>query len=124
MQKSSMKLQGIELQIHLGWSEQERQKRQTISLQLDLYFPEPPAACETDNLADTLCYDHLINNLKNHIENRPFKLIEHLAKEIYKFTKKSTNSEIVIKVHVTKKPLIEALTQGVMFSYGDEVPAW
>ncbi len=39
---------------------------------------------ESDELADTIDYDHIVQNIKSIIKNNKFKLIEKLANEIMK----------------------------------------
>jgi 7,8-dihydroneopterin aldolase/epimerase/oxygenase len=113
-----LQIKQLELMVHLGWPEEERKEKQQIYIDIDIFFPEPPKACETDSLDDTICYDELIKKIKHKIDAQSFKLIEHLAKVIYSEIK--TAIPVDIMVHVYKNPNIEGLAKGVRFSYGDK----
>ncbi len=114
-----LKINQFELSLFLGWSAEERAEAQTIFLDIDLVFGEPPLACTTDNLNDTVCYFELTEKLRSQFTEKPFRLIEHLAHEIYAFIKKHTCPSMKVLVHLTKQPAIPQLKGGVCFTYGD-----
>jgi len=119
--KAEINLQQLELSVRLGWPEEEREIPQTIWLDIQIKFFDAPSACKSDNLADTFCYDELIKKIKTEIHAREFRLIEYLGQEIYRVIKQVVgNHSVNIRIH--KKPLIENLTGGVNFCFGDE--AW
>ena len=108
------------LSVRLGWPKEERTDHQQVAVTLCLTFPEPPLACQTDQLADTICYHTLTEALKEGIRDKSFRLIECLAETLYQLTQAFlANPETRIQVHVTKKPAIAGLTGGVTFSYGE-----
>ncbi len=115
-----IQLRDIELNLHLGWPAAERLNRQPILVSIILRFDAAPKACITDNLEDTVCYDELIQALVKDTEAKEFKLIEHLAYDIYQLTKARLPNIGAIKIAVAKKPPIPQLTGGVTFYYGDE----
>lgn len=116
--KSSLRIRAVELLVHLGWEDEEREQQQIILLDIDVKFNQPPQACVSDDLADTFCYAELITFLRKHISNQYFKLVEHLTKEIYTLIKTQIKNAR-IKINLTKHPNVEGLTGGVTFSYGD-----
>ena len=119
---ANLHLRGIELNLHLGWSDAERAKPQSILLDVMLYFPKPPLACTNDNLSDTYCYDTLIQTIIKSTTKREFHLIEHLAAFIYDLIQNALTEKTRIHVSISKDPrsYIPSLTQGVVFSYGDK----
>lgn len=121
--KTSITLHQLELNVHLGWSEAERLQQQAIMLDVLVHFAEPPAACTTDQLNDTYCYDHLINLLKTNIGSRTFRLIEHLSLHIYHVLRHLLPADALINIRITKHPVITQLG-GVSFCYGDEKLTW
>lgn len=122
---SSIVLHDLELKIHLGWSESERlQKKQIVVIDIKLDFLQPPQACITDNLADTICYDKLISEIETAIYPRKFLLLEHLGHEVYKTIKNNLNTQALIAIKVMKKPAIANLKKGVSFYYGDKDCIW
>jgi len=117
---SKITLNNLELSVNLGWPQGERVKQQIVTLDVVLHFSKPPLACTTDQLADTYCYHTLINTIKKNLEQRHFRLIEHLGFELYQTIRQSLSSDTRIQLRLTKKPAILNLTDGVTFCYGDE----
>lgn len=117
--KADIILSGLELSVNLGWPKGERLKQQIVRVDVTLSFAEPPLACRTDQLKDTLCYDSLISKIKAYVADRNFRLIEHLGYGIHDAIRQNVSADMRVKVSVTKKPLIENLLGGVTFCYGD-----
>lgn len=116
---SSIKLNGLELSVKLGWPQDERLKEQIIRLDVIIRFSEPPKACHSDDLEDTHCYDALTEIIKQFVASRKFRLLEHLGLEIYNLIKHELSPDKEVCVQITKKPAILNLTDGVTFCYGD-----
>lgn len=116
---SRLKINQFELSLFLGWSAEERSQTQRISLDIDLTFSLPPKACQSDELTDTICYFELTEKLRHHFTEKTFRLIEHLAHDIYQFLKNHVDSGVSVMVHLKKQPDIKQLHGGVCFSYGD-----
>lgn len=117
---TSLSIRGLELDVTLGWLDNERSKAQTVLLDVDMYFPKPPLACHTDNLKDTICYSTLIQTIRNGIATKHFRLLEHLSQTIYQIIKSYLQDTVKINVSVTKHPAILGLTGGATFCYRDE----
>ena len=116
---SSLSIRGFEMRICLGWPDAERMHEQLVLLDIDILFPTPPRACETDHLDDTVCYDNLTRALHEKMHAQSFHLVEYLAHAIYHFIKPQFSADAMVTVRLTKHPRIEGLTGGVCFSYGD-----
>ncbi len=116
---STLVLNQLELFVHLGWTDDERQKKQKILTDIELIFSTPPVACATDKLNDTVCYNELIQTLQNYLSEKKFHLIEYLCRDIFLFLQTQLAAQTKIKVTITKYPAIAGLTGGVRFSYGD-----
>jgi dihydroneopterin aldolase len=112
---SNLQLHNIALSVSLGWAETERSKKQSIMLDVTLYFPKPPKACITDHLDDTCDYDNLIQLIIEKTETQSFRLIEHLAAYIYQVINTAFPIHNGISISVMKKPSIERLIGGVAF---------
>jgi dihydroneopterin aldolase len=113
-------LHKLEFLVFLGWGAIERSQPQTISVDIHIHFAKPPAACLTDDLADTFCYDTLNKTLKNHLSAKEFRLLEHLAYEIYSCVKAFITPENKINLCVTKHPDVFFKSGGVSFWFGDD----
>ncbi|HSW70797.1 MAG TPA: dihydroneopterin aldolase [Gammaproteobacteria bacterium] len=118
---SSLSLNGLCLAVFLGVYPEEKQKKQKVRIDAHIRFPEPPAACHSDLLEDTYCYDKLISHLKKSLSQQKFQLIENFAATLYTLLKAYFPTTVKLAVRVTKQPRIPELKQGVTFEYGDEV---
>jgi dihydroneopterin aldolase len=117
---SMLTIKTVELNVKLGWSEQERQTAQTIWIDIDIYFATPPNACHTDELTDTICYADIILHLQQSLASPSFKLIEHLSWHIHQRIKSLLPPTARLMIHLTKRPDVPGYAGAVCFSYGDE----
>lgn len=118
---SALLIDDLELHVHLGWPNDEREERQLVHVDIDIWFAEPPKACISDHLDDTLCYSTLIDTIREKITNQHFHLIEHLTCEIYNIIKPLVANNSRVKVSIKKHPKIEGLAGHVRFSYWDDI---
>jgi len=116
---TTLDIKQLLLNVNLGWREKERDSEQAIYLDMIIRFFEPPKACVTDELDDTQCYATLINHIREHLNDKHFKLVEHLAAEIYHLTKSILPQKTEAQIAITKFPKVGGLTGGVTFHYGD-----
>lgn len=121
---SSLSLNGLRLSVFLGVYPEEKLQKQTVRIDAQIRFSEPPSGCCTDRLEDTYCYDKVIAFLKEKLAGRRFQLIENFTKTLYELLKSHFPENTHLAVRVTKQPGIPELTQGVTFEYGDGVAAW
>lgn len=117
--KSHLHLKELSFDVILGWPEQERLQKQNVKLDIFVIYPKLPLACVTDELNDTFCYAELIEKIKNHVESKSFRLIEHLTHDVYHILKTSLPLDLNVKIQATKWPSISNLIGGVCFSCGD-----
>jgi FolB domain-containing protein len=116
---SRIVLHKLELLVFLGCGPAERKRQQSITVDIHITFKKPPAACKTDHLNDTFCYDTLQQTIKNHIAKKEFHLIEHVAHEIYVCVKQFLYFKNTTTICVTKYPDAFFKSGGVSFWYGD-----
>lgn len=79
---TSLILPEIILFPHLGLLPEERANPQEVRLSLEITFAAPLAACLSDDIAGTLCYHHLFDEINALLSHKEFRLIEHLAHTI------------------------------------------
>lgn len=120
MKTNLLTINSLGLELYLGWPDDERLRKQTILLDIQILYPNAPRACATDHLDDTVCYRHLIESLRTELENKKFHLIEHVTQAVYLFLKSLTPTETKLTVSLTKKPKISGLGS-VTFHYGDTI---
>jgi 7,8-dihydroneopterin aldolase/epimerase/oxygenase len=120
---TTLRLEEIELYVHLGWPENERAEKQLVQVTIELWFNAPPLACHSDLLQDTVCYSTLIHLLQEKINTQSFHLLEHLSATIYAYIKHYLATLLLsakVKIAVTKHPKIVGLNGPVIFYYGDQ----
>lgn len=116
---NTLNINQLAINISLGWPDDERARLQEVLIDIHINCPTTPKACETDHLDDTHCYRQLIEKLRTHLTTKPFKLIEHVTREIYVFTKAGLPEDYQVHVSLTKKPMITGLGS-VTFHHGDQ----
>lgn len=112
-----LSLTDLELSIHLGWPDEERVDRQLIWLDLQLRFTQKPAACDNDELNNTVCYDQLASTITQQCQAKTYKLIEHLAQDIYAIAKSYTQADCALTVK--KQAPINNLKGNAIFRISD-----
>lgn len=109
-------VRGLELKVNLGWRDKELMDPQSVMLDFEVSFYTAPKACTTDHLADTLCYAVIIEDIRTHLNNKKYRLIEHLSQDIQQRIIPYLPAFAHLRVTVTKKPKIEGLVGGVSYS--------
>lgn len=97
-----LKIENLELKVHLGWPEEERQNLQKVCINITLTFPGKPMAAETDELTDTVCYASIADDLKAQLQGQTFKLLEHLGEHCYEIVNKHVLGAKKIELSITK----------------------
>jgi dihydroneopterin aldolase len=110
---SSLILQNLAIEVRIGHTAAEREKAQTLQIDLTIQFTQLPLACQTDKLNDTICYDKLVNNIKTFCRNKTFALLEHLAYQLYKFIKNIIRENVKLNLQIKKQPPIENLSNSI-----------
>ena len=111
-----LNVSGLELQVNLGWRNQELMEPQAVMLDFAITYANAPAACTSDHLEDTLCYAVIIEEIRAHLKDKKYRLIEHLSNEIYKLITPHLPTNTTLSVTITKKPKIDGLLGGVSFT--------
>lgn len=115
---NSLTINSLELELFLGWPNDERLRKQTILVDLTIRYASALKACETDHLDDTTCYRELIEKLRTTLSNHKYHLIEYVAAEIHRLLIAQLPTGSLLKVSLTKRPLITGLGS-VTFHYGE-----
>jgi dihydroneopterin aldolase len=75
-------IEGLEVSTHIGVPDEERVHAQKLLVTLTLYLPRWTAAASTDDLAHTVNYYEVAQQVKALTAQTPRRLIERLAEEI------------------------------------------
>ncbi len=110
----------IRLDVRLGCEAPERAVPQGVEVALRIRFADLPAACWTDELADTVCYAELAALLREHCAPREFKLVERLALELAGVVRARLPEGARLTLTVVKlAPPVPELVRGVRFTIDD-----
>ena len=108
------------LAVRLGCFDEERAAPQPVDLDVAIAFATPPAACASDRLDDTVCYADLIELARQEVAGREFRLVEHLAHELFARLRPLVPADARLWLRVIKlAPPVEGLAGGVSFSLGE-----
>lgn len=116
---SFLLIRDLRLKLFLGVGERERSSLQQVSCYIKIFYPFVPQGAISDDISSVFCYDELCKSISAKFENKEFKLLEHLAYEIYLFLKSKINYNIELKLKKIKVP-IDNLLDGVNFVISDE----
>jgi dihydroneopterin aldolase len=112
-----LEIHAARLHVRLGCGEPERARPQDVDLDVSIRFAALPAACESDELGDTVCYAKLIEQARELCTGREFRTVEHLAYAIARRLRSEIPPDARLEVRVIKlHPPIDELEGGVSFS--------
>ncbi|MHC4732542.1 MAG: dihydroneopterin aldolase [Planctomycetota bacterium] len=115
-----MAVEDLHLRVRLGCTESERATPQGVALGLSIRFAEPPLACRSDRLADTVCYAALAEAAKKCCAGREFQTVERLAHDLYEQLAALLPPGAALRLRVTKlRPPVRGLRGGVSFTIGE-----
>jgi dihydroneopterin aldolase len=106
-------LKNFIIPVHLGVTAAERKKSQNITLNIEIQFPQSPLACQTDKLADTICYHELTTAISEFCAKDKFNLIEYLGAELYKFIQSKIPANCKLRLSVAKQPPLKNVQEVV-----------
>lgn len=113
-------VRAVALEVHLGHGAEERARPQRVEVDVILRFHRPPAAVETDLLADTVDYGALVEALEEAVDGREYRMVEHLAGVLYRVVRARVRPEDALELRVRKvAPPVPAITGGAEFVLSD-----
>ena len=102
------------LKVHLGCSADEREIPQTVLVNVEIKFS--PAARESDDLHDTVCYAQICENMTKETSERPFKTVEFLGQILFDTVRKMLPSDAELTLRIRKvSPPVANLKGGIEF---------
>jgi len=114
---STLNVRGVQLFVHLGFSEAERANKQEVLADINFYFTEEPKAIKSDLLKDTICYHTLILDLRAFLAEKHFAMLEKLSSDIFEFLSQKLDINAKLHLSITKtQPPVDGLLGGVKYS--------
>ncbi len=112
-----LSIEDLEMWVHLGCSAGERANPQPVLLSVALRFDAPPRACETDVLADTVCYAELSEIARGISAAREFNTVESMAWEIARGFRARLPGSVRMTLRLAKpRAPVAGLKGGVAFT--------
>lgn len=110
----NLKIKGLQIPVHLGVGEEEREEAQMVTVDVEIHYPTPPETLNDDD-GDYFCYDTLCQQLIGKASEKPVKLLEFLAGELFALIRATAPSPARISLSV-RKPLPQSLVGYVVDS--------
>lgn len=117
---ATLEIKKLILELNIGVEQEERNKLQDIEFNITINFAQPPKACTSNQINDTICYADLVEKIKIFCSNHSFKLIEHLCFKLYEYlTKDCLSLKDTLILQVCKNPPIENVKGKCCFTIKD-----
>lgn len=116
----------LQLEVHLGFYEKERLKKQKIEVSFRLYFPNAIPA-NSDDHAAFYDYGKLADFMRDCLKDRKFNLIEFLSVEMFRWLRERIDGlggkdvKIWLELNKIEAP-VPGLMGGASFIYSDLPP--
>lgn len=106
-------LEDLNLELYLGVTAKERNKKQIVILQIEIVFPKAPLACKTKKISHTVCYAMLIKKIQNFCKNKKFILIEELGNKLFDLIKKNIPKNHRLHLRIAKQRPLPELARSI-----------
>ena len=101
---SSLNIKQI-ITVNLGVSDLERKAPQDIEIYIKLFFDTIPLACSSDDINQTINYEHIFDSNHEVCRGKEIKLIEHLGHQLFQALRAKFDNDIKIWLRVKKTKL-------------------
>ena len=119
-QVQALRIDDLAVGARIGWTADERAVEQEVRFSVELRFANAPLGTSTDELAETVDYGELANDLKALCASGEFRLIERLGAEALAVTRRRAREAKAVAVRVRKvRPPVPGLLGGASYSCGD-----
>ena len=103
--RDRVEVRGLELLVFCGVLPEEQARRQPFLFDLDLYL-DLTKASETDDLADTANYGHIIDVLAGKLAEDRFQLLERMAARVAELIFESADvDEVTVTARKLRPPV-------------------
>ena len=114
--RASLRVDDLEIAVHLGVPDAERASAQTIRVSFEIVFPTVPTAAADDDIHGTIDYGIVSHELIEVARERPYRTIEHLGETCFgKVLCHLTAPGTRLRLNVRKFPPIDGLKGGAAF---------
>ncbi len=113
---SRLKLNQLQVPVHIGVNQEERDLPQTVSFDIEVAFATRPSACESDSISETVCYDQISKVIFGICQAQNYALLEYLTEKAFNAISEILLPDSQLRVQTTKvSPPIQGLQGGASF---------
>ena len=118
---SKIQLDELEIQLHLGVSEEERAKIQSVWVSLTFEFFTLPESTSSDLISETVNYSSLSKLLKSEFNGSNIKTIEYMGFRAFKLVSEDIDQIGRLTLSIRKFPSISGLKGGALFELSGDI---
>ena len=120
-QNSKIQLDELEIQLHLGVSEEERAKIQSVWISLTFEFLALPGSTSSDLISETVNYSSLSKLLKSEFNGSNIKTIEYMGFRAFNLVSQDIDQAGRLTLSIRKFPSISGLKGGALFELSGDI---
>ena len=118
---SKIQLDELEIQLHLGVSEEERAKIQSVWISLTFEFFALPGSTSSDLISETVNYSSLSKLLKSEFNGSNIKTIEYMGFRAFNLVSEDIDQAGRLTLSIRKFPSISGLKGGALFELSGDI---
>ena len=118
---SKIQLDELEIQLHLGVSEEEREKTQSVWISLTFEFFALPESTSSDLISGTVNYSSLSKLLKSEFNGGNIKTIEYMGFRAFSLVSEEIDQVGRLTLSIRKFPTISGLKGGALFELSGDI---
>ena len=118
---SKIQLDELEIQLHLGVSEEERAKTQSVWISLTFEFCALPESTSSDLISETVNYSSLSKLLKKEFNGSNIKTIEYMGFRAFNLVSEEIDQVGRLTLSIRKFPTISGLKGGTLFKLSGDL---
>ena len=117
--RASLRVTRVTIPVRLGWDVEERGRPQPVEIEVEVRFGEPPAACASDRLDQTVDYGALVERLHARATAGEYRLLEHLGTALYQAARVDLPAGVRVALTVAKRPPLDLVLGSASFRLAD-----
>ena len=118
---SKIQLDELEIQLHLGVSEEERENPQSVWISLTFEFFALPESTSSDQITGTVKYSSLSKLLKSEFNGSNIKTIEYMGFRAFNLVSEDIDQAGRLTLSIRKFPSISGLKGGALFELSGDI---
>ena len=118
---SKIQLDELEIQLHLGVSEEESAKTQSVWISLTFEFFALPESTSSDMISGTVNYSSLSKLLKSEFNGSNIKTIEYMGFRAFNLVSQDIDQAGRLTLSIRKFPSISGLKGGALFELSGDI---